>query len=190
MHCKSANDGATENGVFVAAKNEFATASETPDRQSAGTLMRVEFDGWTLLACYFPQKAAKARYFEVCRRIAQDRETRPLLIVGDLNTGNQMADRTPAGTPYFCSDDFDDLSRKHGLCDLWRRTNGDKQDWTWRSSPKRNPFRLDHAFGNRLFVDSFNPSCRYDHSPREATPKSSDHSAIIVTTEPLSPGNA
>ena len=116
-------------------------------------------------ACYFPQKRAKSRFFDVCRDVAKDKGARPLLIVGDLNTGNQMSDRTPSGTKYDCSEDFDRLSQREGLVDLWRKSNGaDTREWTWRSTAG-NGFRLDHAFGNEMFVDRFGPSCCYDHRP-------------------------
>jgi len=99
--------------------------------------------------------------------VAKECSGQPLLIVGDLNTGNQMSDKTPAGTKYDCSEHFDRLSQREGLVDLWRRSNGaDVREWTWYSTA-RNGFRLDHAFGNRVFVDLFGPSCRYDHRPRE-----------------------
>jgi hypothetical protein len=62
-------------------------------------------------ACYFPQKRAKSRFFDVCRDVAKDKGARPLLIVGDLNTGNQMS-RTPSGTKYDCSEDFDRYPRE------------------------------------------------------------------------------
>jgi exonuclease III len=176
----NANDGATKNGVLVAAKHDFVSARATPEGQSAGTLMRVEFGTWTVLACYFPQGAAKARYFEVCRNVVRDCRRKPLLIVGDMNTGNQAADKSPAGVKYACSEQFDGLSQIEGLIDLWRRSNGaDAREWTWCTT--RNGFRLDHAFGNRAFVDLFSPDCRYDHRPREDG--FSDHSAIVIEAE-------
>ena len=56
-----------------------------------------------MLACYFPQLEAKAAYFDVCERVAKDCGGQPLLTVGDMNTGNQIADKTPAGVKYACS---------------------------------------------------------------------------------------
>jgi exonuclease III len=187
---KTRNDGKPVNGVFVATKLAFKAKSKTPGKDSSGALLQVQFESWEMLACYFPGASArdkdrvraKARYFEACRDAASGTGARPLLIVGDLNTGNQTADRTEGGEKYTCSEHFDDLSQKDGLTDLWRRSNGaDAREWTWFSSNKRNPFRLDHAFGHRPFVEFFRPTCRYDHRPREAG--FSDHSAIVVATE-------
>jgi hypothetical protein len=59
-------DGATKNGVFVASALPFEATSVTPDKNTAGTLLRVAFDGWTMLAAYFPQREAKANYFKAC----------------------------------------------------------------------------------------------------------------------------
>jgi len=71
-----------------------------------------------------------------------------------------------------------ELSGTHAL-DLWRRTQGPHaREWTWMT--KANGFRLDHAFGNSAFVAAFDPSCRYDHSPRENG--FSDHSALLILT--------
>jgi exonuclease III len=174
------NDGTTKNGVLIAAKRGYIATSVTPGKESAGSLMRVQFDSWVMLACYFPQLEAKAAYFDVCRRVAQDSSDQPLLIVGDMNTGNQLIDKTPTGTKYACSDRFDQLSQKEGLVDLWRRSNGmQAREWTWLT--KRNGFRLDHAFGNRPFVERFDPRCWYDHRPRGE--KHSDHSAVLISLE-------
>jgi exonuclease III len=80
-------------------------------------------------------------------------------MLGDLNTGNQRLDRTPAGEPFICANRFDELSEAAGLVDLWRLSNGgDAQAWTWWSRGNKNGFRLDHAFGNRQFVERYRPS--------------------------------
>jgi hypothetical protein len=64
-----------------------------PDRETAGTLLRVAFDGWTMVAAYFPQHEAKARYFRAWSDLATTVGAEPFVLVGDLNTGNQYADR-------------------------------------------------------------------------------------------------
>jgi hypothetical protein len=66
--------------------------------------VRAAFLDWTMLACYFPQGEAKGRYFDVCCDVARACSGRPLLMLGDLNTGNQLADKTPGGaTPALTS---------------------------------------------------------------------------------------
>jgi exonuclease III len=179
MQWIGACEGLTKNGVFIASALPFEATSATPDKQTAGTLLRVGFDSWTMLAAYFPQREAKARYFKACCEMATAVAASPFVLVGDLNTGNQRADRTPAGDKYVCAELFDGLSGSHGLVDLWRRTHGpDAREWSWKT--KVNGFRLDHAFGNAAFVSAFDPACRYDHASRES--KSTDHSALLIST--------
>ena len=178
MQWIGACDGATRNGVFIAAALRFQSSSVTPGPAMAGTLLRAEFDGWTLLACYFPQGEAKARYCQACSDVTKAVGASPFLIVGDLNTGNQLADKTPGGERYACAGHFDNLSSKDGLVDLWRRTHGaDAREWSWVT--KVNGFLPDHAFGNQAFVAAFDPLCQYDHLPREAG--FSDHSAVVIS---------
>jgi exonuclease III len=177
MHHAALTDGGTANGVFVASRAPFQTESSTPADQGAGALMLAHFEGFTLLACYFPALLAKEPFFARCAEIAAENAERPFLMLGDLNTGNQIIDRAAQGVPYTCAADFDELSARHGLHDLWRRSNGPKaQEWTWLSH-RWNGFRIDHAFGNAAFVQWADPTCWYDHIPRGSL---TDHSGIIV----------
>jgi exonuclease III len=140
--------------------------------------MLSNFQGWTLLSCYFPQLYAKARFFSVCAETAMAHTNMPFAIIGDLNTGNEVIDKSPAGTPYACAEHFDALTEGTGLVDLWRRTNGmDAREWTWLSHQK-NGFRIDHALANEPFLRLVQPSCVYDRYPREE--KITDHSALII----------
>jgi len=107
MQWIGACDGATRNGAFVASASPFRAASATPGPETAGTLLRVEFDGWTMLAGYFPQGDAKARYFQACSDAAKAVGVTPFLLVGDLNTGNQHADKTPNAEKYACAERFE-----------------------------------------------------------------------------------
>ena len=176
------SDGTTPNGICVAARFRFEKTSMTPTpASSAGALMLARFQNWTLLACYFPQDTAKGRFFSACKEIAAVHSETPFVILGDLNTGNQCADKSQSGAPYACAAGFDALRSEAGLVDLWRHSNGpDAREWTWISN-KNNGFRIDHAFGNEPFIRMFQPKCGYDHRPREE--KFSDHSALIVTRD-------
>lgn len=140
--------------------------------------MQARFENFTMLACYFPQRLTKIPFFIRCIEIAAEHDVTPFLLVGDLNTGNQMADKDVLGALYSCSAAFDDLGTQQGLHDLWRHSNGlDAREWTWLS-PRQNGFRIDHAFGNAAFMEWTNPVCRYDHAPRELC--YTDHSATIL----------
>jgi exodeoxyribonuclease III len=182
------NDGSTANGIFVAALKPFQTVSMTPPGSSAGILLLADFQTWTLLCAYFPQLNSKAKFFSICAEIAMANANKPFAIVGDLNTGNQLIDKSAAGTPYACAEHFDALTGEAGLIDLWRHANGiDAREWSWLSHQK-NGFRIDHAFGNEPFLQLVQPSCVYDHYPREA--RITDHSALIITgisAKPLKP---
>jgi exonuclease III len=185
MHITTLTDGQTLNGVFVASRTAFASRSVTPPGGRAGVLLLGEFADCLLLACYFPQGQAKAPFFERCTSIASGAADRPFLMLGDLNTGNQQRDRVLGSSPYHCSAAFDGLVSEHGLVDLWRRTNGDlAREWTWFSNRgnTRNGFRLDHAFANKSFLDSWEIDCCYDHRPRESS--WTDHSAIKLSLMP------
>ena len=174
------SDGRTANGVFVASTLPFLAESRRPAEPGAGVLVQVQFDKFILLACYFPQAEAKAPFFFRCAEIATEYAATPFVLLGDLNTGNQLADKDCTGAPYHCANRFDDLATDYGLHDLWRRSNGDNaREWTWVSH-RGNRFRIDHAFGNEEFVHWADPACDYDHTPRQA--RTTDHSAILVRT--------
>lgn len=171
-------DGHTANGVFLASSDPFATESATPCVQDPGCLMLARFAGMTLLGCYFPQLKAKTVFFKRCLETARQHQAAPFLLAGDLNTGNQLTDRSAGAGKYYCADDFDRLVSAGRLLDLWRLTNDPSHEWTWLSPQKKNGFRIDHAFGNSAFVATAAPICTYDHQSREAG--LTDHSAVIV----------
>jgi exodeoxyribonuclease III len=178
-------DGRTANGVFLASSNQFAIESATPSTQGPGCLMLTQFQHLTLLACYFPQLSAKAAFFGRCLELASQHRGTPFVLAGDLNTGNQFADRSEGAGKYYCSDHFDRLTSEAELSDLWRLTNGATREWTWHST-KGNGFRIDHAFGNGEFVVAAAPVCTYDHRARDD--RLTDHSAVVIrfgdVTEP------
>jgi hypothetical protein len=123
---------------------------------SPGALMLVRFQDWTLLASYFPQHRAKGRFFSACKEIAAVHAAAPFVILGDLNTGNQLADKSPSGAPYACADGFDALRLEAGLVDLWRSSNGpDACEWTWLSSQKNGFASTTHS-GMNLLSGCFN----------------------------------
>ncbi|WP_114392768.1 endonuclease/exonuclease/phosphatase family protein [Oleisolibacter albus] len=182
MHCATLNDGSTANGIFVAAREPFAAESRTPPGKTcAGALLQIRFTGRTMLACYFPQRDAKVPFFDAVLRVASENRSIPFLLVGDLNTGNQIADRSPAGGQYSCAPMFDALSTPGGLIDVWRQTQGaDAREWTWLSRTG-NGIRIDHAFANTAYLHGRTLSCTYDHTPRSLG--FSDHSALVLVEE-------
>lgn len=188
MHGVGLADGGTANGVFIAAREPFDVEPMTPGSGSAGVIAFARFAGFRLLACYFPLLAAKAAFFARCAEIAARHAAAPLLLLGDLNTGNQERDREPAGVRYACADAFDALTSGGLPHDLWRRSQGAKaRQWSWLSHRGRG-FRIDHALANDPFVAWADPHCRYDHRPRRD--RLTDHSALLVTISPATAGRA
>lgn len=170
-------DGRLANGVALFSRGDHAAVRATPATVDRGELVIARTEGLCILGAYFPQRQAKADFFSRCVELVSEEEG-PLLLIGDLNTGSNTLDIEPGGARFHCERDFLELSSKHGLVDLWRHRHGeDRREWTWRSS--RNGFRIDHAFGNRAFLQAFPDfRCKIDHSPRESG--ISDHSALIV----------
>lgn len=166
------------NGVLMAGTDLVRSEDVTPSDSTAGNLLMIELkQKIKILGCYFPQKRAQEPFFQQCIQLAQKQPDIPLVIVGDLNTGNNDLDIEGSGAPFHCADLFEALTNKAGLVDLWRSRHGDQQEWTWRS-PK-NGFRIDHVFGNEAFINRF-PAfrCEIDHVPRDS--RLTDHSAVVL----------
>jgi len=166
------------NGLLLAAKQAFESRRLTLPDSEKGELLRAEIPyGFGMLAAYFPNLQAKEPFFRLCIDEASRSLELPLLLVGDLNTGRNELDIEGNGMRFHCGHLFEALEDQVGLIDLWRATNGKRQEWTWRS--RLNGFRIDHAFGNRPLVERFGPiRCDYDHAPRET--RITDHSALFV----------
>lgn len=165
------------NGVAMFCSETYVANRVTPSDAQKGELLLARIRDLLVLAAYFPQRKAKASFFERCAELASN-ETKPMLLIGDLNTGSNVRDIEPGGAQFHCEQEFNELTLKHGLADLWRKHHGEEaREWTWRSS--KNGFRIDHAFANRAFLDAYpRVTCWIDHSPRNAG--ISDHSALVV----------
>ncbi len=170
-------DGGTANGVIVASKRSFQTASATSAGRGSGVPMLVRFAGVSLLACYFPQLSEKSGFFDQCARVTRRHGARPFMLAGDLNTGNQITHRSQHAGRHARASGFDSLCAPDGLVDPWRLSNGDLREWTWLSH-RGNGFRIDHALGNAPYVRAFAPTCRCDHSVWITG--LTDHSAVLV----------
>jgi exonuclease III len=174
----ASRQSASANGLFIAAKQSFESKRITTSNSQKGELLVVEIPHVVrLLAGYFPLEKLKEPFFRICVDEAKRAHDVPFLLVGDLNTGSNDLDVEGNGMRFHCADSFNALATQAGLIDLWRATNGNNQEWTWRS--RVNGFRIDHAFANKPFIDQFGPiRCYYDHAPRES--KITDHSALFV----------
>jgi exodeoxyribonuclease-3 len=169
------------NTVLLAAKDIKDSQAATPLNSPEGDLVSISTkDGVSILGCYFPQRMAKSPFFRRCTEMAASNSDRPFVMIGDFNTGRNDFDIEGNGVPFHCADQFAGLHEQAGLVDLWRLRHGERRDWTWRSA--KNGFRIDHAFGNQVFLKRYpNFRCEIDHEPRLV--KLTDHSAIIVDFE-------
>lgn len=177
--CAGESDGPTSNGLLIASKSPFDTLDLTPQSSPNGEILAVDLEnGVRVLCCYFPQLDAKKPFFDVCLEQATGAKN-PLLIIGDLNTGNNLIDLEAGATKFSCADQFNMLTEAAGMIDLWRLSNGaDAREWTWQSTKKG--FRIDHAIGNQELVSSASSiKCWYDESTRENG--LTDHSGLILT---------
>jgi exodeoxyribonuclease III len=172
--------GGTHNGVLVLSRTPFEAQVETPPGAPAGALMLCNFKSFALLACYFPQREAKKPFFAAVHGVAESYAAGPLLILGDLNVGNNCRDKSELGANFHLAETFDALSTDHDLSDLYRLTHGDDaRDYSWISSAL-NGFRIDHALANQAWLDMHEiVFCYYDHAPRSEL-KLTDHSALIL----------
>lgn len=169
--------GSTINTALLASKDLKRGAVLTPPNAPVGDLALIEVGGINVLGCYFPQRMAKRPFFAECMQAAIIAPRVPLLIIGDLNTGRNDLDIEGTGRPFHCADQFIALSEQAGLIDLWRFRHGERREWTWRST--KNGFRIDHAFGNRAFIERFPAyQCEIDHEPRLLG--LTDHSAVLI----------
>jgi exodeoxyribonuclease III len=171
----------SKNSLLLAAKDLTEWWEVTPSNSAKGSLILIELrQRIQLLGCYFPQRRAKAPFFQQCIHLAKKRPDVPLVMIGDFNTGRSDLDIEGGGSRFFCSDLFEALTREAGLIDLWRERHGDRREWTWCSP--RNGFRIDHVFGNKAFVARF-PTfrCAIDHAPRKSG--LSDHSAVVLEVD-------
>jgi exodeoxyribonuclease III len=173
----STGRGPRINTTLLAARSFAYSEIITPPNSFKGDLVLMRLDRLAILGCYFPQRMAKAVFFERCMEIALRESLQPLLVIGDFNTGRNDLDVDGAGTPFDCADQFIGLTELAGLADLWRFRHGERREWTWRSA--KNGFRIDHAFGNEAFVSRFpNYRCEIDHEPRLIG--LTDHSAVVL----------
>ena len=134
---------------------------------------------FSVVCTYFPAIPDAIRAFwPLVHRACSDLRHRPVLIVGDLNSGETACDAqgTPlSGDPWFTAMPL------HGFTDLWRLAHGDRREYSWfsqRGGRDLNGFRLDHAFGSATLHGRVRTCC-YSHGERTA--RVSDHSALVLT---------
>lgn len=177
--------GPRDNGILLASRHAFTASAQTPHEATHGELVLAQTSGLMICGTYFPQKKEKIPFFEKLNKLSAQYTEIPLIILGDINTGDNAVDLQAGATRYDCADMFTDLHNKYGLIDIWRHQHGANiREWTWISTNKGNGYRLDHAFANTCFLEYFpEASCRYDHSTREGIHRITDHSGLILNLD-------
>ena len=170
-------------GVAILSKHDLVVRPLPPGLESFG--FRYQAVGIPALdlevrGIYAPLKQNECRDFWESALSALGTESeRPILVVGDINTGAGGID-SPA--PKVPSEKYFHQIHERGYIDLWRQahpTEAMEYTWVWqdKAKEKATPFRLDHAFGSPAVSERL-VSCSYDHLVREA--ELSDHSLLSV----------
>ena len=161
------------SGVLIAARCPFhdlgAVGTGLPEPYR---LLGAGFPAFRLVGVYMPNLLAKVPYWEAL--IAELRETAgPALAVGDYNTCRAYLDEAGAidRTAHYL-----DRIAEIGFCDLWRRRNPERREFSWFST-RGNGFRIDHAFLSDTLAACAGP-IHYSHDERLAG--LSDHSPLIL----------
>lgn len=136
-------------------------------------VVRIESDNFALYGMYFPQKQEKKKVFEFMLSQIGKNPDRPIIFIGDFNTGKQYIDEEK--NTFYCSE-YMDMIVQQGLVDAWRYINDDKREYSWYSNAG-NGFRIDHIFVSNGIKDKVQ-NCYYSHAERED--KVSDHSMMVM----------
>jgi hypothetical protein len=90
----------TRNSVLLAALDFTESWEVTPATSTAGDLILIEVaKRIRILGCYFPQRQAKAPFFQQCIEVASKNRHLPFVLIGDINTGSDL-DIEGAGAPF------------------------------------------------------------------------------------------
>ena len=133
--------------------------------------IRGDFDFFTLIGFYLPTMERKRPVLHWTRDSAARLLRKPVLLVGDFNTGIPHVDER--GAELTCSAEFREVLDA-GWIDLYRVRNPDSRERSFYERPWLG-YRIDHALGspsiNRRVQDIF-----YSHDERYAG--ISDHSSL------------
>ncbi len=174
--------GPHEHTILISSRFGFDAGPFLPDPISPLPMLEAYFSAealgfeLSLIAVHFPQKKAQVPLFQALKDDSESLLKMDALIIGDMNCGIPFVDsdsKTFASTQY-----YQDLLHA-GWIDSWRRRHPDAREFTWVSPRTGNRFRYDQIMATPSFNDRIK-SVEYDHTPREAEPRLSDHSLFIV----------
>lgn len=163
------------NKVAIASRVPIVIVDVSPTGAGCdlGHLLKFSVDDITVVAAYIPihKELNTKAYFE---RIIDIANKDPILLIGDLNTGDPTLDGD--GYRFKYAKEYHEMV-KAGLVDCYRSLV-DGNDVSWRHSRgKRRGFRIDHVLAARGIMERVT-RVEYDHVTREK--KLSDHSMLFV----------
>lgn len=174
--------GPHEHTILISSRFGFDAGPFLPEPVSPLPMLEAYFGAealgfeFSLIAIHFPQKKAQVPLFEALKNDSESLLKTDALIIGDMNCGIPYVDsdsKTFASTQY-----YQDLLHA-GWIDSWRARHPDAREFTWISPRTGNRFRYDQIMATPAF-DARIKSVVYDHKPREAEPRLSDHSLFVV----------
>ena len=162
------------NGVLIASRLplvEHQPIAAGP--LEAYRLVGVEIGAVLLCGVYMPNLLKKVPYWQRLIDSLAAHAGREALAIGDFNTCRPYLDEAGAidATAHFM-----DLIEAIGFCDLWRRRNPERREFSWYST-RGNGFRIDHAFLSAPLAARAG-DVRYSHDERQAG--LSDHSPLVI----------
>lgn len=166
------------NGLFAASRHPFRIVKRRALRLDPLRLLALELDAFSLVGVHLPNLMAKLPHWEALLRLARARSRKPLVFLGDFNTGRIAGDAQGGPFP-FSGAPYMEALEKMAWVDAWRHFHPRGREYTWYSHRGRG-FRLDHAFLSPRCAP-FLCSARFDHAIR--TEGLTDHSALMVELE-------
>lgn len=163
------------NGLFAASRYPFRIVKRRTLGFDPVRLLALELDAFSLVGVHLPNLKAKLPHWEALLKLARARSRKPLMFLGDFNTGRVPDDAQGGSFPFSGAPSMEALDRL-GWVDAWRHDHPQGQEYTWYSHRGRG-FRLDHLFLSPRCAP-FLRSARFDHTLRSAG--LTDHSALLV----------
>ncbi len=163
------------NGLFVASRHPFRIVKRRALNFDPLRLLALESDAFALVGVHLPNLREKLPHWEALLRLARARSRKPLVFLGDFNTGRVSDDAQGEPFPFTGAPYMETLGQMAWV-DAWRHFHPQGREYTWYSHRGRG-FRLDHAFLSPRCVPLLR-SARFDHAIR--SDKLTDHSALIV----------
>ncbi|MGX7826893.1 endonuclease/exonuclease/phosphatase family protein [Actinokineospora sp. 24-640] len=188
-----------ELGVMIVSKlrtrvDPIGTALDYLPARAAGVIVDTTDGPIRVIGAYVPSRDASLAKTERKKTwingfhtaLDATRGDTPVLLLGDLNV--LEPNHQPAHRSQFAPFEYDfytDLTRRHGLVDLFRHLHPDRVEHSWARRADLG-YRYDHAHGTATLTPWLT-ACHYIHTTRENTPQGdrlTDHSGLAIHLQP------